>query len=266
MLRRDLFLNIDGNNVMSIKNEKVDKNSYTSGEINNSKGTSYIHRNIIKSFEELKIKVRNRKLYIMLEGEEIHVKLLKLPKVCNEKLESIIENEMAYLYGTKADEIYYDYSMFKENENDLEVLVFCINCELLNNMKSYNKFQKNIKKVSLVQMYFIEYLKKHVLEDRYILILKYNNNIYFTAMYEDKIIANKVIKACEDDYSTLVKGINSIKDRIASINIKINSIYISNINNYGFNEYLSEIKDIEYKNLGELKENKVMEYFLKDRR
>ncbi|WMJ81393.1 hypothetical protein RBU49_03805 [Clostridium sp. MB40-C1] len=266
MLRKNLFLNIRGNNVMNVRCEKLDKKNYIPYEEDKRNHEPYIQRDIIKNFEELKIKVKNRKLYIMLEGEEIHVKLLKLPKVYNEKLENMIENEMIYLYGTKANEIYYDYSVLKENKNDLDVLVFCVNCELLSNMKSYNKFKNSIKRVSLVQMHFIEYLKRYILENKYILILEYYNNIYFTAIYKDKIIANKVVKSSENDYDSLVNGVNFIKDRISIINVKIDNIYTCNINNYRFNQYLSEIKDVKYKNLGELKENRVIECFVKDRR
>ncbi|QGU95139.1 hypothetical protein GOM49_08575 [Clostridium bovifaecis] len=102
-----------------------------------------------KSFvdvEKFNINLKNRKIYIIIEDEEVHIKHLKLPNIKSKwNLNSIIKNELIFLYGKKSEKIFYTYTILDQGEKELEVLVFCIYCDKLDCLEQYinnNKVKK----------------------------------------------------------------------------------------------------------------------------
>lgn len=241
MFKKNIFLKVSRNNVIDLMDYKE----------SNTKG-----------YENIKVNINNKRVNIMLEGEEIHMKLLQIPKKASKNVESIIENEMLYLYGSKAENIYYDYNILRENKDYLEVIIFCVNSEVLNNLKSY----KNIRSVKLAQIHFLEHLRKKRHIDEGIIIFKYWNSIYFVALNGGKIISNKVLNSYDDDQLNLIKQLECIKERIYYTNCKMNKIYTVNIKNKEFKEHLNNVKNFSYKDLGVIDEKELNSSFMKNRR
>ncbi|MCY6370329.1 hypothetical protein [Clostridium ganghwense] len=256
MLKKDIILEICNHNINSLKLGKKHK------LIKEKKG---LERVIIKDLEDLKTRVRKKNIYIMVEGEEIYIKYMSLPKVYGYKLDNIVENQLIHLYGRKAEEIFYSYTIYKEQENELELLVFCVNCQRLNGLKHCIKCNNVIKKVNLIQFYFLQYFKNYVLDKSYIFIFNYNENLYITAVSDDKIIANKVIRDNNENYEFVISQYDYINDKVLGLDKKINKVYSVNLNDIRFKEYLMNEKKYTYENLGEFDEEIIMETFILNR-
>lgn len=257
MFKKDILLKVCRNKITSFevcKRHKLSESEKAAQVIN------------VKDFQDLKISIRNKNLYIMIEGEEIYIKYMRLPRVYGEQLDTLIQNQLIYLYGTKAEEIFYSYTIFKEKENELEVLVFCVNCEELNELRNSTKYKGVIKKVNLVQFCFLNYLKKYISDSNYLFIFEYNKNLYFIALADNKIIADKVIKDSEENNELIVKAYNYLKEKTLAVYVHINKIYCVNFHNLKFKEYIENEKELEYRNLGKYDEGVIIQSFVYSRR
>lgn len=253
MFKKDILLKVCNNKITSFevcKNHKLAKSEKASEIIN------------VKDFEKLKIKIRNKNLYIIIEGEEIYIKNMRLPRVYGEQLDTLIQNQLIYLYGTKAEEIFYSYTIFKEKQNEVEVLVFCVNCEELNEFKNYTNYSGVIKKVNLVQFCFLNYFKKYISDDNYFFIFKYNENLYLIAVAENKVIADKVVKDSEENDEIILRAYNYLKERALAVYVHINKMYCANFHNLKFKEYVENEKELEYRDLGKFGETVILQSFV----
>lgn len=257
MFKKDILLKVCSNKVNSVevcKKHKLAKFQKAAEVIN------------VKDFQDLKIRVRNKNLYIMIEGEEIYLKYMQFPRVYGEQLDKLIQNQLIYLYGTKAEEIFYSYIIFKEKEKELDVLVFCVNCEELNELKNFTNYNGVIKKVNLVQFCFLNYFKKYISHSDYFFMFKYNENLYLIAVADNKIIANKVVKDSEKNYETIVRVYDYLKEKTLSLPIHINKMYCVNFHNLKFKEHMENEKEVEYIDLGKFDEAIIAQSFVYSRR
>lgn len=257
MFKKDILLKVCSNKINSFEVCKKHKS------VNFEKAGEAID---VKDFKNLKIRVRNKNLYVMIEGEEIYIKCMQLPKVYGEQLDKLIQNQLIYLYGAKAEQIFYSYTIFKEKENDLEVLVFCVNCEELNQLKNFTNCNGVIKKVNLVQFCFLNYFKKYISDNNYLFIFQYNENLYLIAVVENKIIADKVVKDSEKNYEIIVRGYDYLKEKTLSLHVYINKMYCVNFQNLKFKEHMENEKEFEYRDLGEFDEGVIAQSFIYSRR
>lgn len=257
MFKKDILLKVCSNKINSFAVCKKHKSAKF------EKAAEVIN---VKDFEDLKIRVRNKNLYIMIEGEEIYIKYMQLPRVYGEQLDKLIQNQLIYLYGIKAEEIFYSYTIFKEKENELEVLVFCVNCEELNELNNLTNYNCVIKKVNLVQFCFFNYFKKYISDSNYLFIFKYNENLYLIAVVENKIIADKVVKDSEENYEIIVRAYDYLKEKTLSLHVHINKMYCVNFYNLKFKEYMENEKGFEYIDLGKFDEAVIAQSFVYSRR
>ncbi|WP_231272407.1 hypothetical protein [Clostridium botulinum] len=167
---------------------KVSKESI---KLDNKFNNRFFSKDIFKDIS--KIKIKNKNIYVVIEGEEVNIKLLKVPKVTKWNLNYLIKNELIFLYGKKADNIFYTYTIWDEDEEEREVLVFCVNSNKLNSIENVIKNNK-LKSVKLIQFTIINYLKNKVDDKDYILIFKDEDKIYFLGISNEKLIANRIIE------------------------------------------------------------------------
>ncbi|MCY6354062.1 hypothetical protein [Clostridium sp. ZS2-4] len=257
MFKKDILLKVGSNKINSFEVCKKHK------LVNLHKVEEVID---VKDFKNLKIRIRNKNIYIIIEGEEIYVKYMQLPKVYGEQLDKVIQNQLIYLYGSKAEEIFYSYAIFKEKQNELEVLVFCVNCEELNEFKNFTKHNSVIKKVDLVQFCFLNYFKRYILDSNYIFMFKYNENLYLIAVAENKIMADKVVKDSGENYEIIMREYDYLKEKILSLHIHIDKIYCVNFYNLKFEEHMENEKDFKYIDLGKFDEAVIAQAFVCGRR
>lgn len=211
--------------------------------------------------EKFNIDLKNRNIYIMIEDEEVYIKYLRLPNIKNKlNLNSIIKNELIFLYGKKSEKIFYTYTILDQGDNELEILVFCIYCDKLNCLEQYINNNK-VKKINLVQFCFLNYFESVINEKDYIFIFKFNKSLYLLGMTKKKLVTNKVIKVTEYSYGELIDGLNYILDKLDVYKISEAKIYSVNFYDENFIKHINNLTKYEYVNLGNLSNDKIIEHF-----
>ncbi|WP_050607616.1 hypothetical protein [Clostridium niameyense] len=192
----------------------------------------------------LKVDLKKRRVFFILEGEEVYIKLLTLPKVRGRKLEKIIRNELIYEFHS-IDNILYNYKIHKENKDNIEILVFCVNIDKNIVLKEYLKSNKKIKGIYLIQFCVLEKYKEVIKEENFILIMKYKKYIYSIFYKNNEILNNEVIKENEDLNSKLNKFLFECCGEKHKCYKKIYTLNIKNLENLK-----EELKDFEFIDLG----------------
>ncbi|KEI07112.1 hypothetical protein IRP63_07460 [Clostridium botulinum] len=232
---------------------KVSKESI---KLDNKFNNRFFSKDIFKDIS--KIKIKNKNIYVVIEGEEVNIKLLKVPKVTKWNLNYLIKNELIFLYGKKADNIFYTYTIWDEDEEEREVLVFCVNSNKLNSIENVIKNNK-LKSVKLIQFTIINYLKNKVDDKDYILIFKDEDKIYFLGISNEKLIANRIIENNIGD-EFLIDIFNYTIAKMKTFNIKANNVYGINFNKTDVIKYI-EHNAYKYINLQNISKNKIIECF-----
>lgn len=165
-------------------------------EGNWKKGLGIEGRNI----DDIKIDFHSRNVFIIVQGEQIYVKLIEIPKVNKRKLNSIIKAELKYHFkNIDIDSIMFTYDVFKDNGKSLEIIVFCLNWDKDNIIEKCVEKGANIKGVYPIQFCILNNYKKLIKEREYILTFLYDNKLYFLACIDGKILANSVIQDFDKD-------------------------------------------------------------------
>lgn len=247
--------------ILQISNKSIQKVDYT--KIGLIKSDYTLNRTVMNSIEDIKLNIKNKKLFLIIEDEEIHIKYLNVPKVESNDLGLIIENRLKYLYGKKSEEIFYTYIICKENEKELDVLVFCVNCEKLSGLTILNSNYR-ICKITLIQLCFFNYYKRFIVDKDYILIFKYSNNIYLIAAIGEKIIGNRIIE--ENYISSIENDISYMFHKISNHKGSANKVYYVNFHSDEILNYVSSAQKYELVDLGCISDDKILEYFIINRR
>ena len=136
-----------------------------------------------------------KKVNLILCGEELHTKIIELPKVSYSKLGTLIMDELIY-YSTDVNKIIYNYHILKKNKETLSILINCINSEDIDEFKSIILENKCIlNKVTLIQHGMARYCRKlYKTQDFYITIFMYNSDLYMISCYTTYIVGNSIIR------------------------------------------------------------------------
>lgn len=232
---------------------KVSKESI---QLDNKFNDKFFNKHIFKDISEINIK--NKNIYIVIEGEEVHIKLLKIPKIPKWDLNYLIKNELIFLYGKKANNIFYTYTIWNEDKEIREVLVFCINSNKLNSIENIIKNNK-LKSVKLIQFTIINYLKSKVSHKDYILIFKDEDKIYFLGISNEKLISNRIIENnIEDEF--LIDIFNYTIAKMKTFKIIANNVYGINFSKKDVIKYIQH-NSYNYVDLQNISKNKIIEYF-----
>lgn len=86
--------------------------------------------------EKLKIDLKKKRLYLLIEGEELFIRMMTIPKVSKDKIYSMIKSELEY-YFKSIKEIVFTYTITGINNKNIELLVFCINADKLSLLKNF---------------------------------------------------------------------------------------------------------------------------------
>lgn len=192
----------------------------------------------------LKVDLKKRRVFFILEGEEVYMKLLTVPKVKGRKLEKIIRNELIYEFHS-IDNILYNYKIHKENEENIEILVFCVNIHNNIVLKEYLRSNNKIKGIYLIQFCVLEKYKEVIKEKNFILIMKYKKYIYLIFYKDNEILNNEVIKENEDLNLKLNKFLFECFEEKYKGCKKVYALNIENLESLK-----EELKDYEFIDLG----------------
>lgn len=187
-IRRNMFLEVSAERISGIE---FSKNIILNRIVNIACENAYYKDTPnIKDFE---MDIRNKNLYILVEGETIYIKMVTLPIVKKNLINDLIKNELRYYYKD-IDHISFTYKLIKKDKFNMEVLVFCLSGNNLDILENCIDNNINLKKVNLIQFCFKNYYSNKINEKNYILVFYYNCVLYFLICHNNEIMANNLIR------------------------------------------------------------------------
>lgn len=172
------------------------------------------------SFDKIfSINLKNKNINVLVEGEELFIKVITIPKVKKNQIPSLVKNEVTLRYG---DKVMFKYSILEEKDNMLKIILYCFHEKkytLLNDKRI--GYSKNLK-VEFLQNYVLKYYSKYLQEEKYKMIFQYKNFIYFIKVNKGNLLFNRVIKI------TNTEKINKLLDEFIN---DTKTIYHFNSNN-----------------------------------
>ncbi|AWI03771.1 hypothetical protein [Clostridium drakei] len=183
-----------------------------------------------KSIDDIKIDFHSRNIFIIVQGEQIYVKLIQIPKVSKRKLNSIIKTELRYHFKSiDIDNIMFTYDVFKDNGKSLEIIVFCLNWDKDNIIEKCVEKGANVKGVYPIQFCILNNYKKIIKEHEYILAFLYDNKLYLLACIDGKIFANSVVQDVHIDNFEQIMDKFKEKCRITGVIGNLKNIFLLNL-------------------------------------
>lgn len=221
------------NSVIEIDDKYIYLNDYNGKRLLRKDFKENIERKIIGNTNfssNLKVNIEKRNVHFVLDGEKIFVKLITIPKIKKAYMDRVIREEIEY-YFKDIDNLIYSYSIYKEEKEIIEVLVFCLNWKEIDVMKNIQHNKNNIKGVWLIQFCFLNFFINSFAEKQFIFTFIYNDKLYFLACKDKKLIYNNIIK----DYTESTFSKN-LKCFIENCNRKMgeedfNTVYFVNFEN-----------------------------------
>ena len=179
-----------------------------------------------KSNEEIEeIYLKNKKIILNIEGQELFIKIIKIPKVKRKYLRDVVQNEVLIRYG---EDIIYNYDVLEEKTNCFKIVLYCAHEISIRCLQNNNVKNGNLIKIDFAQNNIINYYSKMILKETYILIVQYRDYIYFLKVYKNKLIFNKIIQTEKYNENDIKMEIDNFLD----CNTKYKNIYYSNLENF----------------------------------
>ncbi|MGH4125678.1 MAG: hypothetical protein ACREV6_22430 [Clostridium sp.] len=210
----------------------------------------------IKDFE---MDIKNKNLYVLVEGETIYIKMVTLPLVKKYLINDLIKNELRYYYKD-IDHISFTYKFIKKDKFNMEILVFCLSGNNLGLLESCIDNNIKLKKVNLIQFCFKNYYSSKINEKNYIFVFYYNCILYFLICHNDEIVANTIVRVVDLHLFKFSYAMNEFLDKYNDYAKLCKKIYYANVeglNIEGF-KYLTLSKVI----LENLKREQLVKYMI----
>ncbi|AAO36142.1 hypothetical protein K144313037_14090 [Clostridium tetani] len=155
---------------------------------------------IYRAFKDKKLCVdlKNKNIHFLIKGKKVFIKMITVPKVHKKHLKDIIKGELDF-YFENIENLVYCYSVFKEEKDTLEIVVFCSNLkelDMFNNLKEKN----NIEGIWFLQFCFLEYFYESIKEENFILASIYEKDLYLLACKNKKLVHNHVVNNYENNF------------------------------------------------------------------
>lgn len=215
---------------------------------NNKKDSSSIK---IDKPESIKLHFWDKKFYLVLEGEETYIKLISIPKLKIENINEVVRTELRYSFND-IDDIMFTYKIYREYENKIQLLVYCINSSKYEIIRRCSKIW-DVKGINVIQFCLFNYIKSLVDVKNYIYIYLLNSNLYLTGVSNNQPCLNNVIPTL-DDFRGTQENIDEFIIKYEKLGFGvIDAIYTLNIKSKINN--LSE--NIKCQNLGVIEPTKL---------
>ncbi|MBU3111846.1 hypothetical protein [Clostridium lacusfryxellense] len=224
--RKNMFLEVSTQRISGVE---FSKRTLLNRVVNIAKGNSYCRDS--PDIKDFKIDIKNKNLYVLVEGEAVYIKKVILPVVKRHLIYDMIKSELRYYYKD-INNIAFTYKLIKKDKFNMEILVFCIKGNSLEILENSIKNNIILKKVNLIQFCFKYYYSSKINVKSYILVFYYNCNLYFLICCDNEIVANNII---------YIKGLYEFK--------------FSNVMNEFlelYNDYAKSCEKIYYSNIKEL--------------
>ncbi|AGK97685.1 hypothetical protein [Clostridium pasteurianum] len=238
---------INKNNIFTIDGKAIAKFSYKKSLLTGKLDIFY-EKNLDYKFVNKEFKKNST---IIMENEEIYIKYITIPKINKDKVERIVRDELRFYYRTDAD-ITFSYSILKKSKTSLDLIVFYINSNILNNIDL--KDTKNIKAIYLIQFCYAKYLKDISKYNKYIIAFIYNQRLYFIFCEKGLIKYNYIFRNFKESAVEFEKCLEYFVNLNKDMEDNFQMIYI-----LGFKEETVSSIKISYclENLGDINQNKL---------
>lgn len=230
MFNNTLILEVGGNYINEYKNNRIIEHD-------------------LASFQELGIYVKRKRVYIILSGEEINIRLLKFPKIKEKELYDLINNELYYNFRN-TDNLVFAYTLIKSSNINDEFAVFCLNMDKIALIEKSVSFNTNIKGVYLLQFCILNFFKAKIKNRNFIFLFKYMENIYLLHILNDVVIHNTVFKDYGIEEDLLFEFNKFIEEVLTYTDKNIDMVYTLNMSK---DQYLNLVEDkLKFEDLGDL--------------
>lgn len=252
--RRNMFLEVSNERILGIEFSKnIILNRVKSIATLN---TYYKDFQSIKDFEA---QIKNKNLYILVEGETVYIKMVTLPKVKKHLVFDMIKNELRYYYKD-IDHIAFTYKLIKQDKSNMDILVFCLKGNNLDVLKNSINNNINLKKVSLIQICFKNYYSSKINNKNYILVFYFNCNLYFLICSSGEIVANNSIFIKELLLFKYSDAMNEFLEKYSDYAKSCEKIYYANVKDINIAEYKNSALSNHI--LDDLKREQLLQYIL----
>ncbi|MCM8711031.1 hypothetical protein M2651_08325 [Clostridium sp. SYSU_GA19001] len=225
-------------------------------------GEEYIAKhNSYKSFEYklnisegINIDIKKSKVNIVLEGEEVNVRNFILPKTKSNQVYDLIKDEL-YYYFRNIDNLIFAYSIIKQDKDNQQFAVFCVNSNKLAVINELMHTDINIRGIYLLQFSVINYFKRKIKSENYIFIFEYRDKLYLLCCIYNKVIYNSIIKDYVNEENLIRKFYDFINKSKKYSEKNIENIYFANIRSKKIIDLIS--RDFKCEDLGDLNQKRL---------
>ncbi len=230
-IRRNMFLEVSAERISGIK---FSKNNILNKVYNIDYGNPYYKDTA--NIMDFKIDIKNKNLYVLIEGETVYIKMVTIPLVKKYLINELIKNELRYYYKD-IEHMSFTYKLIKKDKVNMEVLVCCLSGNNLDILESCIDNNINLKKVNLIQFCIKDYYSKKIDEKSYILVFYYNHILYFLICNNDEIVANSIIRIVDLPLFKFSYAMNEFLDKYSGYAKHCNKIYYVNVEGINIEEF-----------------------------
>ena len=260
------------NMLLEVSTQRVLGTGFSKSIILN-KVNDFFHKNTYyeetKNIRDFQIDIKNKNLYVLVEGETVYIKIITLPVVKKHQINDMIKNELRYYYK-EIDHIAFTYKLIKEDKFNIEVLVFCLKGSNLDILKNSIDNNIKLKRVSLIQFCFKNYYSNKIHEKNYIFVFYYSFNLYFLICHNGEIMVNNIISITEPLPFSFSEIMNEFLEKYNDNAKLCKKIYYANIEQLDIKDLNTEaLSMMEFKYLGlphqildDLKREELLKYII----
>jgi hypothetical protein len=204
---------------------------------------------------DIHVNLNSKKVCVILNEEQLQIKLMTLPKTNPENLKHLIRNELFYSFK-EAENMSFSYEILKESNSNFELIVYATSCNNLKLAERYLSSKARITGVYLIQFCLLECYKKKLKNKSYFLFFNYMGSLYLMCCYNHQLFHNKIVKRDEGnkDFTSIF---NDFLNQIKFMDYKEPEVvYFANFSSEEFKQVC--IEDIACENLGEINHKHLM--------
>ena len=252
--KKNMFLEVSTQRISGIEFSK----SIILNKVTNIIEESKYYKDM-SNIKDFKIDIKNKNLYVLVEGETVYIKLMTLPSVKKHLINDMIKNELRYHYKD-IYHIAFTYKIIKEDGFNMEILVFCLKGDKLDILENSIDNNINLKKINLIQFCFKNYFANKIMEKNYILVFYYNYNLYFLICDNNEIVANNIVSVKDLQLFKFSEVMDEFLEQYNAYAKLCEKVYYVNIKEQNIDqlEYLA----LPYQILNDLERHELLKYII----
>ncbi|HAK42787.1 MAG TPA: hypothetical protein DCM59_08915 [Clostridium sp.] len=207
-MKKQCSIEINGEEIKfikeNIKHLKKDKNFYCTYDDNKN------------SRIEIKEILRKSNLNVIIEGEEIFLHRMIVPKMNKGRMNLFVKNKVVEIFH-HIENIIFDYEVINVERREIEIVMYCINIKdsLFMNEEVFSG--STIKSVIPIQQLYINKYKKKIKNREFTMIIYRNKYVYIVEIKNNTLVRNKVINEVKEDSNLeileFLKAANNEEDK-----------------------------------------------------